>query len=549
MCQNRQGCVQSFMPSPSAFSSPNAPRNLRFAAACWIADIAGATLFAGSLAILLSQLSGEGSKVPISWLLAGIAASGLLRAAAQACATYQGQLAANAAKRSIRHHLYSALLPTAMARGRLIGEDLRTATDDIEAGEGYVARFLPLRHAAFLSPLIIASLVAFASWVSALILLATLIPFALGMALAGMAARTEADRQLSSLSRLSGLFVDRVRAMPVILGFAAEDRITRQLADASHEVAERTMQVLRIAFISSAVMEFFAALSVALVAVYCGFALLGLLPFPAPERLTLEHAFFALALAPEFYLGMRRLAAAYHDKQQGEAASSNINDTLEQAIAVPPTPHQTLLTIEQISVKNLVIEYADHNRIGPISACWNGPGLHVVSGVTGAGKSSLLHAIIGMTPIAQGELCANQSAIMGGSLNPHIGWAGQKPLLLPGTLRDNLTLGNTMADSDLKPLIVRLGLSDVAELRGLDLVIDHRGSGLSGGERRRLGLARAITSGRPLLLLDEPTADLDDAMAARIITLLRQLAQERLIIAATHDPALISIADSELNIA
>ena len=143
----------------------------------------------------------------------------------------------------------------------MLGEAVADAVDRIEDLGGFHARFQPLRRAAVLSPLVIAVAAAFGSWVAGAIMLATLMPFALGMALAGSAAARAAARQLDALSRLSGLFVDRVRALPVIVGFGAQDRIGRHLADATREVATRTVDVLKIAFVSSAIIEFFAALS------------------------------------------------------------------------------------------------------------------------------------------------------------------------------------------------------------------------------------------------------------------------------------------------
>ena len=127
------------------------------------------------------------------------------------------------------------------------------------------------------------------------------------------------------------------------------------------------------------------------------------------------------------------------------------------------------------------------------------------------------------------------------------GWAGQRPLLLPGTLDDNLRLGgNDLAPQELAHLIAASGLSVLIAARGEDLLIDPRGSGLSGGERRRIGLVRAIASGRPLLLLDEPTADLDPETAAKVIALLQDTARSRLVITATHDPALVACATSRV---
>jgi len=536
------------VPAISATGQPRPRRKVGAAALWWLSDSGGAILFAGCLALVLQGwVSGTMSNATLTVLLAGIVASGMLRAGAQGMAGIAGQRQAIGIKQNLRTRLLAALLPTGLVRGRLIGEDLHVVFDDVEAYEGLIARFEPLKLAAVLSPLLIACVVAFASWVSALIMIATLIPFGVGMAFAGLAGKAEAERQLQALSRLSGLFVDRVATLPVILSFGAEDRVTRQIGEAAREVASRTMQVLRIAFLSSAVLEFFAALCVALIAVYCGFSLLGLLPFPAPEALTLGRAFFALALAPEFYLGMRRMAAAYHDKQQGEAADASIAEALGKAESRPrPDPVSASCVVQNLAVDNLEVAYVD-NRIGPFTALWEGPGLHAVAGATGVGKSSLLHALIGMAPDMAGTVLLNGAPVAPVSLVERVGWAGQKPLLLPGTLEDNLKLGGGV-DADLLPLIEACGLSDLVRERGLDLAIDPRGSGLSGGERRRIGLVRAIASGRPILLLDEPTADLDAVTARKVIDLIARTARDRLVIAATHDARLVAQSSSVMTL-
>ena len=473
----------------------------------------------------------------------------MVRAAVQFRGASQGQRAANEVKQQLRRQLFVALLPTGFRRGRLPGEDMRTAIDDVEVAEGYVGRFAPIKSAAVIAPLVCAALSALASWVAAAIMLATLVPFALGMALAGNAARVEADRQFLALSRMSGLFVDRARALPLIVGFAAEGRVTRQIAITAREVAERILNVLRIAFVSSAVLEFFAALSVALIAVYCGFSLLALLPFPAPEKLNLTQAFFVLAMAPEFYLGMRRLAAAYHEKQQGEAAARAISPELARAEALLGGIEEISAEFGPLAVEQLVIGYGDGSRIGPVSANWPATGLHVVTGPTGVGKSSLLHALVGMAPITEGRIVLSGRGVPAGSLNNQMGWSGQRPFLLPGSLRDNLVLGDQdVSDSTLRDVVHSVGLDVLLAVRGDDLAIDPRGSGLSGGERRRIGLARAILSGRPILLLDEPTADLDPVTASKVVAVLKKAAENRLVIVATHDPHLTDIAQSEVAI-
>ncbi|SDC08494.1 ATP-binding cassette, subfamily C, CydD [Sphingomonas sp. YR710] len=524
----------------------------------WIADALGAILFAGGLAGAVAGLvDRQGIAVGAGVFAIVLAAS--IRAFFQHQAAWSGFDCARLHKRNLRSRLYPILLIARVSR-RSIGEDLAMAVDHVEATEGFHARYLPLRTAAMCMPLLIAAAVAMASPICAAILLATLVPFGLGMALAGGAAGNAADRQLIALARLSGLFVDRIRALPVIIGFAAEGRIIAQMERATYEVADRTLAVLRIAFLSTAVIEFFAALSVALIAVYCGFNLLGLLPFPVPEHLTLGRALFALALAPEYYLPMRRLAAAYHDKQVGEAAQARISS---MALAARPHPNPSLkgegLSVElpsqfaspsplreglgwglsagdTLTINNAIITYPDGTCIGPISLNAPKNSLTALTGPSGSGKSSLLHAIISLVPLSAG-------AIEG--LRHPIGWAGQATALIPGSIADNIAIARNGADAAAIDAAARsAGLGPMIDSRpdGLATIVDHRGSGLSGGERRRIGLARAILRDAPVWLLDEPTADLDEASAQAVIALLVSAAQRRTVIVATHHPGLIAAA-------
>ena len=509
----------------------------------WLTDSLGAIPIAAAIALAVDARMG--ARTGMLWACLLFIVGGCLRAMAVFRANTVGQSAAMAATARLRAIVHPALLPTRMIRGSLVGEDMQLAVDSIIATEGQVARFLPLRAASGLSPLLIAVAVAPASWISSLIMLATLVPFVLALVLAGSAAARRAESQHVALNRLAGLFVDRLRNLPTILGLAAEDRVARHLGEAARQVAKRTMDVLGTAFASSAILEFFAALSVALVAVYCGFSLLELLPFPAPEHLTGLRAFFTLALAPEFYLAMRRLAAAYHDKQQGDAAMAALNAEMARIpVAVEP-----IAVPSQIAGHGVAFAHIGGETIGPFDWSWSRPGLHAIAGPTGTGKSTVLLGLIGQVPLVAGKIVADGAAFAPAALNPAIGWAGQQVALRPGSLRTNLAMGQA-DNAAMADCLHSLGLGPMLARRGgLGMMLDHRGSGLSGGERRRIGLARAILSGRPILLLDEPTADLDEATAATIRSVLGRLATDHLVIVATHDAALVAMAATVLRIA
>ncbi len=518
------------------------------ASVSWLADAGCAIGTAASLSMAVSAFL-RGDKMSLLLALAGLCLFCALRSLMQVNAAVSGQHNAESVKAVWRRACYPALLTAPPGDRRMLGEAVADAVDRIEDLDGYHARFQPLRFAAVAAPVMIALAAAPASFVAAAILFGTLLPFAVGMAFAGTAAARAAQRQLEALGHLSGLFVDRVRSLPVIVGFGAQDRVSRHLEQATREVANRTISVLRVAFLSGAVMEFFAAISVALVAVYCGFNLLGLLPFPVPEALSLPQALYVLLLAPEFYLPMRRLAAAYHEKQMGEAALERLRamegESEERPIA------SALVSPPALEFKDVVIDHGEA-RIGPFSFAVPPAEMTAIRAPSGIGKSSLLHALLGLAHVGKGEILVNDGATGLEALPAHVGWAGQVVALVPGTLADNIRLACPEAsDAEVERVARRAGLGAMMDRRGegLALRLDHRGSGLSGGERRRIAIARVLLKDAPFWLLDEPTADLDAASAADIGAILRAEGRGRTVLLATHSESLAALADHEVHLA
>ncbi|PVM94023.1 thiol reductant ABC exporter subunit CydD, partial [Caulobacter endophyticus] len=441
-----------------------------------------------------------------------------------------------------RREAAAALLAPGAPRG---GAAVTAVMDGVEALDGHFSRFSPARSASAIAPLLLIGLTALASPVCAAIQLFTLLPFIAAMALAGMAAADASRRQFLALERLSALFLDRVRALPVVLAFQAENRVTSGLAGAAHDLSRRTQAVLRVAFFSSAALEFFAALSVALVAVYCGFNLLRLLPFPVPETLDLKRAFFALALAPEVYAPMRRLAAAYHDRQAAESAALTLARLPAPAPAAAPLD---LASAPQIRFEGVSVIYPGGEAAVFESFDLAAPAGKITAllGPSGCGKTTLLNLLTGLAPLSAGEVRVGEARLsQAGAFASDLAWAGQSPLLLAGTLADNLALARPGASRDeLEAAARRAGLSDLLDRRGgLDAALDERGGGLSGGERRRLGIARALLKPAPILLLDEPTADLDAAAESALIAAIREAAAGRTTLIATHSEALAAVAD------
>lgn len=517
---------------------------VRLSSALLLLDTLAAIGFAAGLA---GAVQAAAAAEPIAGWLGLTAFSGVGRGVSLWLGARVGARGARTAKASLRQRIAAAALNRPAGSTRTSGELVQAVVDEVNAIDGHVARFLPARHAAMLAPLIIVAATALASPVSAAILLATLLPLVLALALAGGAAADQSRRQFVALARLSGLFADRVRALPVILAFAAVDTEAKRLGATSREVAERTMRVLRVAFLSSGSLEFFSALSVALVAVYCGFNLLGLLPLPVPEKLDLARAFFVLALAPEFYAPLRRLAAAYHDRQAAETAADRLRSIEREA-----TPAPTAVDIGQapaIAFDSVAIRYAgaDRDAVDGLSFGAQPGEIVALVGPSGSGKTSVLRLLLGLAPLATGTVRIADAALEpGGSVARHASWLGQATLLVPGSIADNIALANQRASrAEVERAAIEAGLLSMLATRkdGLDTWIDARGSGLSGGERRRIGLARALLKRAPVLLLDEPTAHLDAEAEAELIEAIRGAAAGRTVLVATHSHALAAIAD------
>ena len=530
------------------------------AAALLALDGFGAIGFAAALGGALGGL-GHGDRRLLHWIALGLAAS-MLRGLCTWGSVRCGSSASMHVRRVLGRRMMVACLGLPPGLRPTVGEMMVTAIDAVEAIDGYVARFLPARRCAGLVPPLILLAVAFASPICAVIMAATLVPFVLAMVLAGGAAAEESRRQFAALSRLSGLFADRIRSLPVVLAFQDEDRQARLLARSATDLQRRTFEVLRIALVSSAALEFFAAISVALVAVYAGFNLLGLLPFHIPEHLDLGRAVFVLALAPELYATMRRLAAAYHDRQAAQSAVDPMMRIERLARPVDAPRRRVLIPRLLATTRPLRFETAPAIRFDEATVQYPGeehpaldrlalhiePGEFVVLlGPSGSGKTTALHLLLGLAPLSAGEVWIDEHPLSElGSIASSVAWVGQSPLIIPASVAENVALSRPdAARSEVEEAVTRVGLCAMllGSPDGLDRMLDERGGGLSGGERRRIALARALLRPAPVLLLDEPTAHLDEAAALAVIRAIRTVARGRTTLVATHSEALAAVAD------
>jgi ATP-binding cassette, subfamily C, bacterial CydD len=474
---------------------------------------------------------------------------GLLRAAL----TWISRRQADEAVEAIRADLRNGLIRRLLARGplwlrqRRSGELAELMGTHADAMEGYFGGYLLARAEVIAVPLALLIAVFCVDRVVGTILLVTLPLIPLFMMLVGWGAEAASRQQLKALARMGGYFADRLRGLGVIRLYGRGDAELAGIRDASEGVRLRSLKVLRIAFLSSAVLEFFASLSVAMVAVYLGLTYLGMLDLrDAP--LSLGMGVFCLLLAPEYYAPLRRLATHYHDRANALAAL----DEIESALGDERT-HTGLTKVRGENIRgekgsSLVAEEialrplnAERDVLTHLSFDLAAGTRLAVAGPSGNGKSTLLDALAGWLAPTHGSLSIPQDL--------RIGYASQRPYLFHGSIADNLRMANPQAsDAELHAAAEAAQVLRFAHKlpRGLNTIIGERGFGLSGGEARRIALARVFLRDPQLLLLDEPTAFLDPETETALLAALAEFAHGRTLVVATHSPVAMRMAGQVL---
>jgi len=550
-------------------------------------------------------VDGAGLSVLAPWL-AAIAGLVLVRVLITRWGEVAGAHAAEAIKRALRDALFAQQLarPPQWSRQASSGELAASMVDQVDALEGYVARYLPARNAVAILPLAFCAFLMPVDWVvgSLLLITAPLIP--LFMALVGWGAQSASQRHMQAIARLSGIFADRLRGLTTLRLYGRAQAEADTVSTASEALRQRTMSVLRIAFLSSAVLEFFAALGVAGVALYVGLSYLDMIAIPG-TTMALQAGLFCLLMAPEVYQPLRQFAAHYHDGEAAKAAVTVIAQTFDElpqmgatkqrdAAQVMDAEVQTTaplnrqpiskqdarppalacsLEVQGLDIVRLVRNTPEHAQAASLEAGRTASkaahhtelvlqdlrftierGEHVaLVGESGAGKSTLIEALAGLgsSPkriLLDGIALADWS---NAPLRQRIACLGQRAHLFHGSIADNIRLGRRDASDAEVLAAARLAcVTDFADRlpEGLDTQIGTRGHGLSGGERQRVALARIFLRDPGLILLDEPTASLDAETEARVMEAILTFAKGRTLLIATHSNAVAQRIGRSLSI-
>ncbi|MFI6502634.1 thiol reductant ABC exporter subunit CydD [Nonomuraea typhae] len=455
---------------------------------------------------------------------------------------------ATGVKSALRERLLGRLQEMGPARlaGRRSGELVTLAGRGLDRLDPYLTGYLPAMAVAAVVPLAVLVRLFAADLASAVIVLVTLPLIPIFGALVGMHTKAATQRQFHALARLGGHFLDVVRGLPTLRAFGRaryQAGVIRQVADA-HRGA--TMRTLRVAFLSSLVLELCASLSLALVAVPVGLRLLG-------GSLDLTTALLVLLLAPEAYLPLRMMGTRFHASMEGVAAADAAFAVLDEEAS--PTPAQAAarpgarppeIRLENVTVRYHGREDAALEDVSLVIA----PGERVaLVGESGGGKSTLLHLVLGFVTPSSGRVLVGGGEPRAGA---ELAFVPQRPHLFAASVAENIRLGAPDASlAEVRRAAAAAHAGDFIEAlpEGYDTQVGERGANFSAGQRQRIALARAFCRpGATVLLLDEPTARLDGRSEAAVVEATAALAEGRTAVIVAHRPAMIELADRVIRI-
>ena len=572
-------------------------RYMRFARGTLILTIIFGLLGTGAIIVQMALFSKVVNSVflhhqgiaRVEWLLLLLLVAIILRAGLAWIREVTAQKGAMRVKSELRQRLFAHLLQLgpAYSKGESTGELVTTASEGIERLDAYVSRYLPQLAFSVLVPLLIVAYIFPLDWASAVILLVTGPVIPLLMMLVGSYAEKQVQRQWLALSRMSAYFLDAVQGLPTLKLFDSSEAARKRVALLSDGFRERTLKMLRVAFLSGMVLEFMAAVAIGLVAVTLGIRLLN-------GGIAFESAFLILLLTPEFYRPLRELGVHRHAGMEGKAAAERIVEILESPVPVLhgdvgadksamgamnrplraygtgarrgrfiapiadlsapvaglicSTPVSCLSSIDRphnrltITFTGVTYTYpgSQHPALDDISLTLPAGTCTALIGRSGAGKSTLVNLLLRFMDVQGGHITANDIALAElpvEAWREYVALVPQRPYLFYGNVLANIRLARPDAgDEEVEQAAELAGAMEfIRQLpRGFLTEIGERGTRLSAGQAQRIAIARAFLKDAPLLILDEPTSSLDARSELLVRQALERLTRDRTVLVIAH---------------
>lgn len=511
-------------------------------------------VFAAAIAQLLGRWSRGDLSASGWWLAFAIPAALIARSVLHSIKEWSAARASVTLRLHVRDEMLDAFATLGPLRSNA-GSDGALASvliDQVDALDGYVSRYRPQQLIVLAVPILIAVLVFPSSWLAALILIGTAPLIPLFMVLVGRQAAAASTQQAGALMRLGGQFLDLVRGLPTLRLLGRVDVGAARLDATAQDYRRRSMGVLRIAFLSSAVLELFASIAIAMVALYLGLALLGRFNvghYGVP--MTLDKALFILLLAPEFFAPLRQLGSDYHARAQAVASTDAIRNVIERVPRRAMTDatsaskrsnsrhEHAFIEFDQVTLQHVDGRIA----LDKLSFRIERGERVLLHGASGAGKSSVLALLAGFIIPTSGRILVDGHDLSRCDRDDwwrNLAWLEQRPEWFAVSVRDNVLIGLDRDDRvRLWTALERAGLAD--DVRALplqtDTLLGQSGGGWSGGQLQRIALARALARDASLWLLDEPLAHLDRETADALRVSLDEGSRGRSVLIASHDEA------------
>lgn len=461
--------------------------------------------------------------------------------------SWLGHRASAKVKSQLRRDIMAARLSRPADSSTPSGTLITLLTKELDALDGYFAKYLPQLAKAATIPIIVVAVILLADWQSAVICVVTVPLIPIMMALIGWKTQDQVNRRFKVQSRLANHFADLVSGLQTLQVFGRAKAQIKGLKVSEDASRKETMKTLRLAFLSSGVLELLATLSVALVAVTIGFRVVY-------GHVDLTTSLFVLVLAPEVFLPVRMVGQLFHDSANGTAAANAALNYIEHAESGfgSGTEAPGSLTSAEIVFDEVTMRYpnADEDSLTNFSMTLRPGEVTALVGRSGGGKTTTLSLLLGFEQPTSGQITVDDTPLSQlnlGAWREQIAYVAQEPGMVNGTIADNIRLGDPEAtEEQMRSALDRSG----GELLDLSRHVGDDAEGLSAGERRRVAMARALLrielGGANLLVLDEPTAGLDQKTEARVVDSLRSSGVGALIV--THRDAILNLADQVIEV-